>query len=831
MSDSSNTRGDEADPARVREAVKDLFARVLECRESSDIEGANDELARAAPEVRAQVERLLGSHARASGLLQESTPLTASLRIPGYEVGAEIGRGGFGVVYEGRQRVPVDRPVALKVLKIDRATPQVVARFREEARALGRLDHPNIAKILDAGLDSAQRPFVSLELVRGVPLVRYFEEHRTALRVRVELMAQVCRAVHHAHQRAVIHRDLKPANILVEETEQGARARVIDFGIAKIVEESEEEGLTRAGSRLGTPRYMSPEQHRAASHADVRSDVYSLGAVLCEAITGGLPPERPGGVLRPSALAKADAAGELRGDLDAIVMRATASEPDDRYTSAAAMAQDLERYLAGLPVSAAGAGWWYVGRKFVSRHRWATAFGAVAAISVAGGAIVAGLAARQSARERDRSDRMVSFVLEDMIDGLDPDKTGGKQASLQEALRTGAVRAGERLGGDAELVMETLERIGRAQITLTDHLGAALTFERAANVARESLGAEAERSLRFEYWWRKSAWRGGITDGRMQVFSSLRERVVGALGARHPLSLRVRTDASHIVGGAGWLDELRAVEREWEAIGMGGTQEHVETLGTLGQALRQLEDPGALEVLERAARVATDGLGAEHSLAVMHRLALARGLEAAEEDERAEPVLREVMETAARVQGDGSVTRRVAMYLLAEVLGRRGAYEEAKRLAREHLELTSLAFGAESVQEIVSQRLIGDLAAGTEDWAVAEGAYRAALQLGERHWGKGRAGVLDNRVRLAGAVLKQGRLEEAMGLLPPVVDGLPAGHAVRVKAVELMAGAMEDRAVAARLLREEIARTPDGEGKESLRRKLEEVETSGEVDK
>ena len=825
MNDSTNTSGSGSHDAGVRESVKDVFARVLECREASDIEGASEELAKAGLEVRAQVERLLAAHKRAEGLLHEVGPVDAGLRISGYDVGAEIGRGGFGVVYEGRQRVPVDRPVALKVLKVERSTPQVLARFREEARVLGRLDHPNIARILDAGLDSGQRPYVALELVRGVPLLRYCVERGVGLKARVELMAQVCRAVHHAHQRAVIHRDLKPANILVEDTEHGPRARVIDFGIAKIVEESDEEGLTRAGSRLGTPRYMSPEQHRAGEMADVRSDVYSLGAVMCEVLAGALPMEA--GSLRPCALSRPEQAGmprgDLEGDLDAIVARATAPEPDDRYGSAAAMGQDLERYLAGMPVAAAGLSRWYVLRKFVLRHRWATACGVVAAVSLVSGAVVAGIAAREWARERDRSERMVGFVLEDMIDGLDPDKTGGKQASLQEALRTGAVRAGERLGSDAELVMETLERIGRAQITLTDHLGAALTFERAAQVASKSLGAEAERTLWFEYWWQKSAWRGGITDGRKQAFGSLRERVVAVLGPRHPLSLQVRTDASHIVGGAGWLDELRAVEREWEAIGMGGTREHVETLGTLGQALRQLEDPGALDVLERAARVATDGLGAEHSLAVMHRLALARGLEAAEEDERAEPVLREVMETAARVQGDASVTRRVAMQLLAEVLGRRGAYEEAKRLAAEHLELTSRAFGAESVQAIVSQRLLGDLAAGTEDWPAAEIAYRAALELGERHWGKGRAGVLDNRVRLAGAVFKQGRTDDAMALLPPVVDGLPAGHAVRVKAVVLMAGAMPDREAAARLLREELARTPAGEGRDELQRKVEEA--------
>jgi serine/threonine protein kinase len=233
MNDSTNTSGSGSHDAGVRESVKDVFARVLECREASDIEGASEELAKAGLEVRAQVERLLAAHKRAEGLLHEVGPVDAGLRISGYDVGAEIGRGGFGVVYEGRQRVPVDRPVALKVLKVERSTPQVLARFREEARVLGRLDHPNIARILDAGLDSGQRPYVALELVRGVPLLRYCVERGVGLRARVELMAQVCRAVHHAHQRAVIHRDLKPANILVEDTEHGPRARVIDFGIAK----------------------------------------------------------------------------------------------------------------------------------------------------------------------------------------------------------------------------------------------------------------------------------------------------------------------------------------------------------------------------------------------------------------------------------------------------------------------------------------------------------------------------------------------------------------------------------------------------------------------
>ncbi|XOV76616.1 MAG: serine/threonine-protein kinase [Phycisphaerales bacterium] len=263
------------------------------------------------------------------------------------------------------------------------------------------MNHPGIARVLDAGLDAKSRPYLVMELVEGRPIAEACEAGGLTVRERVALMAQVCEAVHHAHQRAIIHRDLKPANMLVESADGESRARVIDFGIAKLLDREDGETMTLAGDRLGTPKYMSPEQLGGGDGADVRTDVYALGVVLCELLTGRVPPEneasasgsvsdhgsgskRSGGsgrsgsfgqVTRPSALAgsdpkTADRAKLLKGDLDRIVLKAVARYPELRYPSALAMAQDLRRYLAGLPVHATppGASTWFGSSSRVTRR-------------------------------------------------------------------------------------------------------------------------------------------------------------------------------------------------------------------------------------------------------------------------------------------------------------------------------------------------------------------------------------------------------------------------------------------------------------------------------
>jgi predicted Ser/Thr protein kinase len=324
-----------------------------------------------------------------------------------YRVVRLLGEGGVGAVYEAEQ-ASLRRPVALKVLRPGRDSPTLLRRFAHEAQILGRLHHPGIAQVYEAGLGDDGQPFFAMEFIRGLPLDEYASRHGLDVRARAALLARVCDAVQHAHDQGVIHRDLKPANVLVDETGQ---PKVLDFGVARVTEIGllSEVGLTRTGQLLGTPDYMSPEQLAADPAAiDHRADAYALGVILFELLAHRLPYRLEKGswaaVARRTREEGAPRLGsinpKLRGDVEMIVAKALEKDPGRRYQSAADLAADLRRWLAHEPIRARPPSLLYHLGRFARRRR-ALVCGALAtALAVVLGLIGTTLFAVGEARQR-----------------------------------------------------------------------------------------------------------------------------------------------------------------------------------------------------------------------------------------------------------------------------------------------------------------------------------------------------------------------------------------------------------------------------------------------
>ncbi|MEZ5966487.1 MAG: SUMF1/EgtB/PvdO family nonheme iron enzyme [Planctomycetota bacterium] len=468
-----------------------------------------------------------------------------------------LGEGGMGTVYKAEQLVPVRRMVALKLIKLGMDTREVVARFEAERQALAMMDHPCIARVLDAGATARGRPYFVMEYVPGVPITEHADRHNLNTHQRLRLFLDVCDAIHHAHQRAVIHRDLKPSNILVMFQDGHTVPKIIDFGIAKATNHhlTERTVFTEQGRIIGTPEYMSPEQAEMTEQGvDIRTDVYSLGVILYELLAGVLPftsqelraqgyaglqktirevePPRPStrittlGATAPVKIAQARSTDlrtlvrQLRGDLDWVVMKAMAKSRTERYETAFSLSEDIRRYMADEPVRAKRPSVGYRMRKFVRRNRLAVGTVAAVIVALAVGLVVAYRAYRELAGKE--SELRVALAQANANEQRATENEAKAVASEQEAQRRQQeAEAALQQARESRSLADTTAKEKALQVEENDALVAQAMFGELLATADSLWPTYPDRIPDLRAWLERMT----AIAGRVPMFETIRARL------------------------------------------------------------------------------------------------------------------------------------------------------------------------------------------------------------------------------------------------------------------------------------------------------------------
>ena len=548
------------------------------------------------------------------------TPLTPALALPheigGYRIIRLLGEGGMGVVYLAEQHEPVQREVALKVLRAGANTEEIIARFEAERQVLALMEHPNITRVYDAGATESGLPYFAMERVIGFPVTDYAATRRLTPRDRVRLVVQVCRAVQHAHQKGIIHRDIKPSNVMVMETDGEPVVKIIDFGIAKATAPTAGSAkLTRTGMVIGTPAYMSPEQLMGeGKDVDTRSDVYAIGILLYELIAGVLPHgaaaeagfralldrHASGDVPAPSTqyaaleLSKREALAQQRqtdpealhrmmvGDLDCVILKSLDGERDRRYQSASAFAEDLEHYLAFEPVSARPTSATYRARKFVRRHRTGVAFAStlfVVLLAVAIGGLVQArrlsVANERAIARQAQAEELIDFMLGDLRKRLEP---AGKLDLLDavgtKALAYFAAVPEAELSRDEQFRRATaVQELGSVRLSQGRLPDASRFFQQSIALMTPVAASAPDNPMwqlglaHTHYYAGSAEWAARNVDAALPHFSRFVE-ISNKLLARYPDSLSYRAEVAYAMNNIGFAKEskgdARAALRSYE---------------------------------------------------------------------------------------------------------------------------------------------------------------------------------------------------------------------------------------------------------------------------
>lgn len=733
-------------------------------------------------ELRAEVESLLAEHDRDPAFLERPAWAAAAYpdprghlaelekmpaRIGAYTILGLLGDGGMGRVYLAEREAPGFRQrVALKVMRRGLDTDHLIQRFRNERQILATLNHPNIARLLDVGATDSGLPFFVMEHVEGDSIVDHCDRRRLGLAHRLQLFRTVCATVHHAHQNLVVHRDLKPSNILI--TDAGV-PKLLDFGIAKILD-PERSGIgsatTRAGERLLTPEYSAPEQVRG-DVVTTACDVYALGVLLYELLTGRHPheparrqgPELARRVLEtdpppPSAVvaeglgtaerarARSTTPDPLRralaGDLDTIVLTALRREPEERYPSALALADDIRRHLDGLPVEARPATVGYRLRKFARRNRTAVAGGVLLILLLAG---FSGVTAHQSrriraesarvTRERDKAVEVRAFLLE-TFGSTGPDQVAGATVPLRALLDGRAATIAEAYTADPELQAEMMMVLAESYERLGLYAEADPLARKGLAVRRELFGGlhpDVAGSLNLLGW---VLWQRGQTEDA----EPLLEDAVRIGRAVFPASgdarlARTLNDLGVVREARGDYAAAEALYRESldmrsRLLGEAHPGVAVTTSNLAVVLYRQADLAGAAAMAARAVESFRRALGPDHQ-----RTAVALGNLAAIQSVRgdrqaAAEVYGQILERHRRVLGPRHEQTAYALMMRANQLVPLGRHEEAEPLLLGALDIYQEVFGPNHERIDQGLRVLGDVQEARGDWAGALDRFLAA---------------------------------------------------------------------------------------------------------
>jgi non-specific serine/threonine protein kinase/serine/threonine-protein kinase len=662
-----------------------------------------------------------------------------------YHLLQKIGEGGMGEVWIAEQHTPIRRSVAVKVIKVGMDTQQVVARFEAERQALAVMDHPAIAKVLDAGSTTQGRPYFVMEYVKGEPITAYCDRHRLSTADRLSLFIRVCEGVQHAHQKGIIHRDLKPSNVFVALQDGQPVPKIIDFGIAKAtaLHLTEQTLFTELGVLIGTPEYMSPEQAEMTGlDIDTRTDVYALGVLLYELLTGTVPfdrkmlrekgldeirraireidPPRPSTRITQLGPASTEAAKNrlsepsrlaslLRGDLDWITMKALEKDRTRRYGSTSDLAEDIRRHMDSQPVLASPPSTTYRIKKFVRRHRLGVASAVSIAVLLVAFAVTMAVLAQRIARERDLANqesvrasreaeaaKQVSDFLVSVFRVSDPSEARGNTVTAREVLDRGAAKLESELAGQPQVQA----RLMTAVAVTYDNLGlwkqARPLYERAYQIRRntlgpnhpDTLGALSNLSGMFlteQNYAEAERYGREALDGYRRV-----------LGIDHPRTFTEMQNFAGVLQMSNKLSEAETLYRE--ALNahrrkLGSAHPNtVIILGNLGQVLyHEGKYSDAEQYLKEALDRRQADLGGDHPDTLWTLHAIGRLRLKQKRFAEAESYFRQALEGRRRVLPPGHFRIGLTATSLGWALNEQARYREAEPVLREAVAILAMA--------------------------------------------------------------------------------------------------------------------------------------------